>query len=579
MDQNLEHKRHTLAHLLAASVRELYPGAKNAIGPAIDDGFYQDFELPKPIPEAELLKIESLMRKKLATWDKFEKREVTASEAKDEFAWNEYKTELINEFATEGKTLTFYTVGGFVDLCKGGHVDNPAKDIALDSFKLDRIAGAYWRGDEKKPMLTRIYGLAFDTKVELDAFLAQREKMRERDHRKIGKELKLWVFSDLVGAGLPLYTPKGTALQMALREYLMEINMRYGAQPVTIPHMAKRELYEISGHAAKFGDELLAVHSHYGEFVLKPVNCPHHIQIYASEPRSYRELPIRYVEITAQHRDEKPGEIGGLARTRSFSVDDGHIFCRLEQVEEEAKNIANIVKDFYTSFGMWGNHWVSWSVRDPEHPEKYIGEPTDWDKAEAMLKKVSDEMNLDAKRMEGEAALYGPKLDFMFTDALGRERQLATIQIDFSMPKRFGLEYIDSDGSKKTPIIIHRAICGSLERFMMILIEHFAGAFPFWLSPVQVKVLPVSEKHVEYARSVLKALKDAGLRAEIDDANESLGKKIRNAKTQKIPYLFVLGDKEVEANTVTVENRTASEGAMPLDTIIDRLKIEYHDRV
>ena len=579
-EQKIDHIRHTLAHLLASSVRDLYPGAKNTIGPAVDNGFYQDFDLgDEKISEEDLKKIEKKMREKLKCWKEFERQEVSPEEAKKEFAWNKYKMELINEFSQDSKQLTFYTVDGFVDLCKGGHVENPSKDIKPDSFKLDRIAGAYWRGDEKNKMLTRIYGLAFESKEKLDAYKERQEEMAKRDHRKIGKEQGLWTFSEFVGAGLPLFTPKGTILRNALYECLLEISKKHDMQPVTIPHMAKRRLYELSGHADKFGDELLTVVSKYDEFVLKPVNCPHHTQIYAAEPRSYRDLPLRYMESTMQYRDEQPGEIGGLTRVRAITVDDGHIFCRIDQVEQEAQNIAEIIKEFYSDLGMWGHHWVSLSVRDPNNLDGYIGDDEDWAQAEKMLRNVSDKMGLDAKRMEGEAALYGPKLDFMFTDALGRERQLSTIQIDFAMPKRFGLEYTNKDGSKTTPVMIHRAILGSYERFMALLIEHFAGAFPTWLSPVQVKVLPVSEKHVEYAHSIHKMLKDADIRTELDDSNETLGKKVRNAKLAKVPYWVVLGDAEMNDSTVTVEHRDKGKiGLMSIDDFVETLSEEIQSR-
>ena len=578
---SLEEKRHTLAHLLAAAVAERYPHAKATIGPAIDTGFYYDFDFtggdaPK---EADLAALEEAMRDLLPSWNQMSGTEVSEADARDRFSGNAYKLELIDGITESKEPITLYTAGNFTDLCRGGHCENPAHDIKPDSFKLERIAGAYWRGDETKPMLTRLYGLAFETKDDLDAYLANREEMEKRDHRRIGKDMGLWTFSDLVGAGLPLFTPKGTVIRNALFNTLLEISARYDMEPVTIPHMAKRRLYEISGHADKFGDELLTVTSHYDEFVLKPVNCPHHTQIYAAEPRSYRDLPLRLMESTMQYRDERPGEIGGLTRVRAITVDDGHIFCRIDQVEEEAKNIAEIIKEFYSGLGMWGNHWVSLSVRDPEHLEKYIGDEEGWTQAEAMLKNVSDAMGLDAKRMEGEAALYGPKLDFMFTDALGRERQLATIQIDFAMPKRFALEYTDQEGKKSTPVMIHRAILGSYERFMAILIEHYAGAFPAWLAPVQVRVLPVSDKHTDYAREVRKQLKAAGLRVDIDDANESLGKKIRNAKGEKLPYLLVVGDKEIEDGTVTVEVRSGEKwGAMSTADFIAKLIEEVRDR-
>jgi len=582
-------KRHSLAHLLAAAVLKIYPDTLLTIGPAIENGFYYDFEFSSPVSEKDLDSIEKEMKKLLPDWKSFEKIEVSPEEAREIFRDNEYKLELIDEIEKKGEQVTLYYSGeknsvpeksdilkaesyklkaGFLDLCRGGHVENPAKEIEPDSFKLDRIAGAYWRGDENNKMLTRIYGLAYDTEEELDQFLAKREEMAKRDHRKIGKELGLFTFSDLVGAGLPLFTPKGTALRQALFDRLLKISKRYDMQPVTIPHMAKKKLYEISGHAEKFGDELLIVKSHYGEFILKPVNCPHHTQIYAGEPRSYRDLPLRFMESTMQYRDEQPGEIGGLTRTRGFTVDDGHIFCRIDQVDQEAKNIAEIIKEFYGAIGLWGNHWVSLSVRDPENLQKYIGNENDWKEAEKMLQKVSDDLGLNAKRQEGEAALYGPKLDFMFKDALGRERQLSTIQIDFAMPKRFELEYTDKDGTKKTPVMIHRAILGSYERFMAILIEHFAGAFPFWLSSIQVKVLPVNEKHLEYAENIFQKLKDNNFRVEIDRSDENLGKKVRQAKVEKVPYFLVIGDKEIESGGITIESREAEKETLKLEDLI-----------
>lgn len=578
-EEALARRRHSLAHLLAMAVLKKDPKAKLAIGPFIENGFYYDFEFSAYTPSPEdFPDLEKLMRDFIAQNLTFKKKEITEAEARELFKDQPYKLELIDEIIKNNEPLTVYQSGDFVDLCEGSHVEN-TKEIDPNAFTLSRTAGAYWRGDEKNTMLTRIYGLAFNTKEELDAYIQKQEEMKERDHRKIGKEMGLWVFSDLVGAGLPLYTPKGTALRTALNERLLEISKHYGALPVTIPHMAKRKLYEISGHAEKFGDELMEVKSRHDEFVLKPVNCPHHTQIYASEPRSYRDLPLHYMESTAQHRDEKPGEIGGLTRTRSFTVDDGHIFCRIDQVEEEAGKIAGIIEEFYASLGMWGSHWVSLSVRDPKAPEKYIGDEEGWREAEQMLQKVSDDRGLNAKRMEGEAALYGPKLDFMFTDALGRERQLATIQIDFAMPKRFGLEYTDSDGSKKTPVMIHRAILGSYERFMAILIEHFAGAFPLWLSPVQIKVLPIGEAHREYAERVFAKLKQAGIRVELDESDETLGKKIRQAKTEKVPYFLVIGDKEKENRTVTLESRDhGTIGAMTAQDTLARLKEEIDTR-
>lgn len=571
--KNLERIRHSLAHLLAAAVLELYPDAKPTIGPAIDNGFYYDIEFDSPVSDKDLAKIENKMKALLPTWKEFTHKEVSHEEAKEFFKSNPFKLELLEEIVSKGEKITLYTCGTFTDLCRGGHVAKPAKEIDPESFKLSHIAGAYWRGDEKNKMLTRIYGLAFESKEALSNFEVQMEEGKKRDHRKLGKELDLFTFSDLVGAGLPMFTPKGTAIRNALQSKLLSISEKYGMQLVTIPHIAKRALYETSGHAQKFGDELLKVISHYDEFVMKPVNCPHHTQIYASKPRSYRDLPVRYMESTMQYRDEQPGEISGLTRVRAITVDDGHIFCRVDQIKNEAKNIAKIIEEFYSAIGLFGKHWVSLSVRDPNHPEKYIGGEEGWQSAEKMLEEISDDLGLKAERREGEAALYGPKLDYMFKDSLGREWQLATIQIDFAMPERFGLEYTDKDGKMKTPVMIHRAILGSYERFMAILIEHFAGNFPLWISPVQVKVLPVKESHNEYAKTVYEKLTQAGFRAELDQGDEGLGKKVRAAKIEKIPYWLVIGDKEIESGKVTLESRDkGSLGQISIDDLI--LKLE-----
>lgn len=576
--EKLNGMRHSAAHLLAAAISELYPDAKRTIGPSIENGFYYDFDFSKPISEDDLPKIEAKMADILKKWDHFEKEEVSVEEAKKRFADNPYKLELIEEFAKDGKDLTIYKSGEFEDLCKGGHSENPAKEIG--AFKLLSLAGAYWRGDEKNKMLTRIYGTAFPSQKQLDEYLEMLEEMKKRDHRRLGKELDLFTFSDLVGAGLPLFTPRGTFIKMALQEALNEISRPYKYSMVSIPHLAKIDLYKISGHAQKFSDELFRVASHYKEeFVMKPVNCPHHTQIYQSRPRSYRDLPLRYMESTMQYRDEKPGEIGGLTRTRGFTVDDAHLFCTIEQVEQEVKNICHIIKQFYTGLGMWGKHWVSLSVRDYSDFSKYVGEETDWDKAESILEKLAQELELGAKKVEGEAAIYGPKLDFMFTDSLGRERQLATIQLDFAMPKRFGLEYTDNEGKVKTPVMIHRAILGSYERFMAILIEHFAGAFPTWLSPTQVMMIPITDRNIEYAKDIMAKLEDAGIRVEIDDRSEKMQAKIRAAQLQKIPYMIVLGDKEQEAGVVTVRTRSGENmPSLNLDQFLDKIKQEIATR-
>src|SRR3989338_1587492 len=467
--EKLQHLRHTLAHLLAASVRELYPGAQNAIGPSIDDGFYQDFDLPNPISDKDLLKIEKKMRELLKTWKEFEKKDVTPEEAKKEFAWNPYKVELIEEFAKEGKNLTFYTCGGFIDLCKGGHLEKPNKELPADSFKLDRVAGAYWRGDEKNKMLIRIYGLAFETKEELEKYVNQREEAKKRDHRKIGKELDLFHISDLVGGGLPLFTPKGSVLRDTLAEFSQGLQARYGFERVWTPHMARTELYKYSGHYDKYPERFEVTSAESDDvFMLKPMNCPHHAQLFARKPWSYRELPVRYMENTTNYRDEKHGELHGLSRVRSLSHDDGHIFCQESHCEEEIRNIIQMVKKLYAALGL--EFYVRLSFRDDS--DKFLGDANIWKRAESMIAKVAADEKLETVIGLGEAAFYGPKLDFLVKDALGREWQCATIQLDFVQPERFGLAYTDSDGKDKRPVMIHKALLGSIERFISVYIEH-----------------------------------------------------------------------------------------------------------
>jgi threonyl-tRNA synthetase len=565
--------RHSLAHLLAIEVLKFDPDAKLAIGPVIDNGFYYDFEFSEgKIPtDKDLKTFQKGIKKQLNKDTDFEYEEIDEAKARELFADQPYKIELIDDLVAAEEKLSIYKTGEFVDLCAGPHIEN-TKEITADGFKITKTAGAYWRGDEKNKMLTRIYGVAFETAEKLEEYEKMLEEASKRDHRKIGKEMNLWTFSDLVGSGLPMFTPKGTAIRNAIKDKLIAISKKHGAQEVSIPHLAKRKLYETSGHADKFGDELMTVHSHYDEFVLKPVNCPHHTQIFDSVPRSYKDLPIRFIESTMQYRDEKPGEIGGLTRVRSITVDDGHTFCTPDQIKEEASRIAKTIEEFYTDLGMYGNHWVSLSVRDSKNKDGYIGSDENWNKAESMLQEVSDELNLSAKVVEGEAAIYGPKLDYMFTDSLGRETQLATIQLDFNMPERFKLEYTDSDGEKKTPVMIHRAILGSYERFMAILIEHFAGNFPLWLAPTQVKVIPVAEPHTEKAKEVADKLSTQDYRVEIDDSSDGFGKKVRKAKNEKVPYFIIIGDQDIENNTVTLESRDNGQiGSFGFDELLEKL--------
>ncbi|MCF7906942.1 threonine--tRNA ligase [Patescibacteria group bacterium] len=561
---SLEIKRHSCSHLLAAAILSLYPNTKFGIGPAINNGFYYDLELKQDLGTKDLKTIEKKMHELIAKDLKFEKKVISLSEAEKLFTrlQQPYKIELLRDLKEKGSTkmekekvnqksaekVTIYQLGNFVDLCRGPHVSSTKKLNSL-AFKLTKVAGAYWRGDEKNKMLTRIYGLAFGQKKDLKEYLNQQAEAEKRDHRKLGKELDLFCFSELVGPGLPLFSPKGVIIIEQLKKEIEKVCAGYGFEKVMTPHLAKIELYQLSGHASKFKKELFRVHSDQGHnFVMKPVQCPHQTQIYASQKRSYRDLPIRYMESEKQYRAEKTGEVGGLNRVYAITVEDGHSFCRVSQVKEEIKNMVKIIKDFYTSVGLWENHWVSLSLRDYEHQEKYIGEPKDWDQCEEMLAEISKEMNLNAKRIEGEAALYGPKLDFMFKDSLGNEIQIPTVQLDFATPKRFNLVYTNEKGEDEYVVMVHRAILGSYERFLALLIEHFAGAFPIWLSPIQVYLTPVGEKHIPLAQKLEKEIKEAGIRTELDLNSETVSYRVRKAEKQKIPYILVLGDKEKQGN-------------------------------
>ena len=448
-----------------------------------------------------------------------------------------------------------YQVGDFIDLCRGPHIKS-TKDLSNISFKLTKLSGAYWRGNEKNKMLTRIYGLGFEKKEKLDEYLKKMAEAEARDHRKLGKELDLFCFSNLVGPGLPLFTPRGVIIIDELKKEIEKICSTYGFQRVMTPHLAKIKLYELSGHAEKFGKELFHVSSEQGHnFVIKPVLCPHHTQIYASQKRSYRDLPIRYMESEKQYRAEKSGEVGGLNRVYAITIEDGHSFCRTSQVKKEIKNIVKIIKEFYTSVGLWKNYWVSLSVRDYNHQENYIGDPKDWDECEKILEEVSKEMKLNAKKIEGEAALYGPKLDFMFEDSMGKEIQIPTVQLDFATPKRFNLVYTNEIGKEDFVVMVHRAILGSYERFLALLIEHYAGAFPLWLSPVQVYITPVGKAHHLTTKKITQELKEYGIRIKTDLSNETISYKVRKAEKQKIPYILIIGDKEMKGRYLNVRAR------------------------
>ncbi len=575
-ESHMEAARHSLAHLLAAAVLEMYPDTKLTLGPAIDTGFYYDFEFSKPISDDILLKIEKSMRKLLPSWKKFEHKEVSVDEAKEIFKNNPYKLELIDEIISKKEKITLYTAGHFTDLCRGGHVENPSKEIDPESFKLDRVAGAYWRGDEKNKMLTRIYGLAFESKATLDEFLHIREEAKKRDHKKLGKELGLFTFSELVGAGLPLWTPKGTIIRELLNDYVWELRKEKGFQKVTIPHITKKDLYETSGHWSKFADELFKITTREKHvFAMKPMNCPHHTQIFASSPKSYRDMPQRYCETTMVYRDEQSGELSGLSRVLSITQDDAHVFCRKIQIQNEVFAIWDIIDTFYKTFG-FSDLKIRISKHDPKHFEKYLGTAEIWQSAEEQLTALV-EMRGVTNWIDGigEAAMYGPKIDFIAKDSIGRTLQLATIQLDFNQPKNFGLVCTNEKGEKENVVMIHCAIMGSIERFMSVLIEHYAGVFPFWLSPVQTKILPINENHIGFAQKVFEALKKVGIRAELDSSNEGLGKKVRNAKVEKIPYLLIIGDKEIESQKVTVENRDEGNiGTLSIEELVQKFESE-----
>ncbi len=575
--ENIEKIRHSLAHLLASAVMEFYPKTKLGIGPAIENGFYYDMAFPKEFKPEDLPKIEARMKELISENQEFVGKKISKIKAKNLFKKQPYKLELIKDIK-EG-TLTTYQNGAFLDLCKGGHVEN-TREIDPNSFKLTKIAGAYWRGDEKNKMLTRIYGVAFENTQKLQEYLKMQEEAGKRDHRVLGQELDLFTISEKVGKGLPLFTPKGTLLRELLNDYSQELRAQKGWQKVWSPHITKNDLYKTSGHWDKFGDELFLVKSQEtkDELVMKPMNCPHHQQIYASRPHSYKDLPIKYMETTTVYRDEKAGELLGLSRVRSITQDDSHTFCTPDQIEQIYQELIEVTKEFYEKVGM--KLRARLSFRDPKNPKKYLGDIKLWKQAEDILLKIAKSNNLDYFITEGEAAFYGPKIDFMAIDALGREWQLATPQLDFVQPERFGLTYTDKEGKAQTPVMIHFALMGSIERFLSVYIEHTAGNFPLWLAPVQIALLPITDKHHQYASEVADKLRTAGFRLQMMNENETLGKKIREAEMQKIPYILILGDKEIVANSVGVRQRGKGDlGAMFIDSFIQKINQEISKKL
>jgi threonyl-tRNA synthetase len=553
----LSTRRHSAAHVLAAAVLQMFPEAKLGTGPDTETGFYYDFVLPRPLIPEDLSILEGKMKEIVSQKIPFQYFEEPVERAKEflEKIHQSFKKELVEKFQEEKniQVVSFYKNKDiFVDLCEGPHTEHTGQ---IGAFALTHFSGAYWQGDEKREQMTRIYGLCFANQKDLKKHIALVEEAKKRDHRKLGAELDLFTFSELVGSGLPLFTPKGTVLRNIIADTIQGIQEKYGFEKVSIPHITKKDLYETSGHWQKFKDDLFHVKGKgETEFVMKPMNCPHHTQIFSSKMRSYRDLPLRYAEVTTCYRDELPGELLGLSRVRSLTQDDGHIFCQMKQVKEECRNIVAVIREFYTKLNMFGKNdfRVSLSVRDPKQPEKYLGSTTSWDIAERFLEEVAEEEQLPFRRTEGEAAFYGPKLDFMFKDTLGREWQLATVQVDFVQPERFSLEYVNKHGEKERPVMIHRAIAGAIERFMAIIIEHFSGAFPVWLAPVQAQILPVSDAHQEYATKVQEVLRNAYIRTELISPEQTLGKRIREGQMLKIPFLLVVGNEESKNNTVTV---------------------------
>lgn len=593
--------RHSLAHIMATAITKLYPGVKLGIGPVVDNGFYYDIDLGKQkLSEDDFKRITEEMQAVIKANQPFERSEMTIDKA---IAWAKkanqpYKEELLNDLKRAGttvakdldadelgtitsgksalKSVSFYTNGDFTDLCRGPHVASTAK---VGAFKLMRVSGAYWRGSEKNAQMQRVYGVAFETKKELNAHLEMLAEAKKRDHRKLGQELDLFVFSDLVGSGLPMFAPRGTVLREALTNYSNELRENYGFQKVWTPHITKKDLYVASGHAAKFGDELFLVKSQEtkDELAMKPMNCPHQTRIYASQPRSYRDLPIRYLETATIYRDEKTGELGGLSRVRAVTQDDSHVFCRPDQIESEINNLMAAANDMYATVGM--KLRVRLSYRDDS--DAYLGDKKLWESAQKQLKNAVVANKLDYFEQTGEAAFYGPKIDFMATDAIGREHQLATVQLDFVQPTRFGLEYTTEAGTAETPIMIHCALLGSIERFLSVYIEHTAGRFPVWLAPEQLRLISVNQEKATlgFANNVFEQAQTLGLRVSVDNSNESVGKKIRDAEMLKIPYVVVIGEKEISSGKLLPRIRKdmeVKEGEQSI-TAEDFLKTIVHE--
>ncbi|OGY98861.1 MAG: threonine--tRNA ligase [Candidatus Liptonbacteria bacterium RIFCSPLOWO2_01_FULL_45_15] len=593
-DSKIDNIRHSLAHLLAAAVLKRFPKAKLGIGPVIENGFYYDFLINADergltqIKETDLPEIEKEMRRLIRMNLSFTGKKIMPAEAKKLFNDQQFKLDLIKEFIKETKTLTAYTIWEkgprqsasslresaiFVDLCKGGHVKNTS-EINIDAFKLTHVAGAYWRGDEKKPQLQRVYGLAFETKNGLDDYLKMREEAERRDHKKLGPQLKIFMFHE-AAPGMPYWLPNGTLIYNELINFWREEHKKRNYHEIISPLLNKKELYITSGHYEHYWEEMFVAKTDESEeYGVKAMNCPNAMVVFGSEPRSYRDLPLRFADTDTLHRHERSGTLNGLLRVREFRQDDAHCFVSEAQIGDEYKEIFKIVERFYSVFGL------SYSFRLGTRPEKFMGDKKTWDRAEKTLTKILKESGKKFAILEGDGAFYGPKVDILMKDSIGREWQMGTIQLDFQQPRNFRLEYADKDGGKKTPVAIHRVIYGSLERFIGILIEHFAGAFPLWLSPVQVAILPLSEKFTEYANDVFAKIRENNIRVEISDSGETLGKRIREAEMKKIPYVLVVGEREETSKTVSVRHyRRGQDGNTSIEKLAEKIKREIAEKV
>ncbi|MEJ5262188.1 MAG: threonine--tRNA ligase, partial [Ignavibacterium sp.] len=578
-DEGKEVYWHSSSHLMAHAIQSLHPEAKFGVGPAIENGFYYDFDINTQLSEDDLRKIEEKMMTIAGENHPFERVELPKEKAIEFFSkkGDQYKLEILSELDDKNEVISIYNEGDFTDLCTGPHLPSAGK---IKYVKLLSVSGSYWRGDEKNKQLQRIYGISFPKKKMLDEYLQKLEEAKRRDHRKLGKELEIFLITNTVGAGLPIWLPKGTILRETLENFLKEEQRKRGYLPVITPHIGNINLYKTSGHYPYYKDSQfppIKFEDGNEEYLLKPMNCPHHFQIYASKPRSYRDLPIRYAEFGTVYRYEQSGELNGLTRVRCFSVDDSHIFVRQDQLKDEVCNVIELIQVVFNQMG-FKEFTTQLSFRD-DNVEKYGGDLSLWDKAQQEIKEAADMMGLNYIIEEGEAAFYGPKIDFMVKDALGRKWQLGTVQIDYVMPERFNLEYIGSDGQKHRPVVIHRAPFGSLERFIGVLIEHYAGEFPLWLAPVQVAVLPISQNYLDYAKEVYDLLKQNNIRAELDDRNEKIGYKIRDWETKKVKYMVIVGEKEKENKTVSVrQHREGDKGALGISEFIDKIAAEIKNK-